>query len=121
MTTEHAHVEEHNHPGPRQYVIIGAILAIITLIEFGVFYLELDPAFMTWVILLLSTSKFLLVVGYFMHLKFDDVRFSGSSSPPSSSWSASPSSSWRSSSTSPDSAPAPMNTNRPPRNTGGTP
>ena len=77
MTTEHAHVEEHHHPGARQYVIIGAILAIITLIEFGVFYLSLDPALMTWIILVLSSSKFLLVVGYFMHLKFDDVRFSG--------------------------------------------
>ena len=77
MTTEHAHVEEHSHPGARQYVIIGAILAIITLIEFGVFYLSIDPALMTWIILILSSSKFLLVVGYFMHLKFDDVRFSG--------------------------------------------
>ena len=76
MATEHAHVEEHNHPGPRQYVIIGVVLAVITLIEFGVFYLELDPALMTWIILLLSSSKFLLVVGYFMHLKFDDTRFS---------------------------------------------
>ena len=77
MATEHAHTEEHNHPGPRQYVIIGAILAVITLIEFGVFYLSIDPALMTWIILVLSSSKFLLVVGYFMHLKFDDVRFSG--------------------------------------------
>ena len=77
MTTEHTDVEEHNHPGARQYVIIGTILAVVTLIEFGVFYLSLDPAFMTWVILILSSSKFMLVVGYFMHLKFDDVRFSG--------------------------------------------
>ena len=77
MTTEHAHAEEHNHPGPRQYIIIGTILAVITLIEFGVFYLSIDPALMTWIILVLSSSKFLLVVGYFMHLKFDDVRFSG--------------------------------------------
>ena len=77
MTTEHTHLEEHSHPGPRQYVIIGTILAVITLIEFGVFYLSLDPAFMTWVILILSSSKLMLVVGYFMHLKFDDVRFSG--------------------------------------------
>ena len=37
---------------------------------------SLDPALMTWVILILSTSKFMLVVGYFMHLKFDDARFS---------------------------------------------
>ncbi len=79
MAAEHVHTEhteEHNHPGPGQYIVIGAILAIITLIEFGVFYLSLDPALMTWIILLLSTSKFLLVVGYFMHLKFDDARFS---------------------------------------------
>ena len=76
MAAEHAHAEEHSHPGPRQYIIIGAILAIITLIEFGVFYLSIDPALMTWIILLLSTSKFMLVVGYFMHLKFDDLRFS---------------------------------------------
>ena len=79
MAAEHAHTEhaeEHKHPGPLQYVVIGAILAVITLIEFGVFYLEIDPALMTWIILLLSTSKFLLVVGYFMHLKFDDPRFS---------------------------------------------
>ena len=76
MATEHAHADEHNHPGPRQYVIIGTILAVITLIEFGVFYLSIDPALMTWIILVLSSSKFLLVVGYFMHLKFDDARFS---------------------------------------------
>ena len=76
MAAEHAHAEEHSHPGPRQYIVIGAILALITLIEFGVFYLSIDPALMTWIILLHSTSKFMLVVGYFMHLKFDDLRFS---------------------------------------------
>ena len=76
MTTDHAHIEEHHHPGARQYIIIGTILAILTGIEFGVFYLSLNPALMTWVILTLSGSKFMLVVGYFMHLKFDDARFS---------------------------------------------
>ena len=76
MATEHAHTAEHSHPGPMQYIIIGAILAVITLIEFGIFYLSIDPALMTWIILVLSSSKFLLVVGYFMHLKFDDARFS---------------------------------------------
>jgi len=75
MTTEHAHTEEHSHPGPRQYVIIGIILAVITAIEVGVFYFEIDPALMTWILLLLSGTKFLMVVAYFMHLKFDDSRF----------------------------------------------
>ena len=77
MATEHAHAGQgHAHPGPRQYVLIGTILAVLTAIEFGIFYLTLDPALMTWIILLLSSAKFLLVVGYFMHLKFDDSRFS---------------------------------------------
>ncbi len=77
MAPEHAHAEEHSHPGPRQYIIIGAILAVITFIEWRVFLVEsLDPALMTWIILILSGAKFLLVVGYFMHLKFDDARFS---------------------------------------------
>ena len=80
MTTEHApaehdHSEEHNHPGPRQYVVIGVILAVITAIEVGVFYFSLNPAVMTWILLILSGAKFILVVGYFMHLKFDDARF----------------------------------------------
>ncbi len=76
MAAEHSHTEEHSHPGPRQYILIGAILAFITFIEWRVFFLSLDPALMTWIILILSGAKFLLVVGYFMHLKFDDARFS---------------------------------------------
>ena len=36
---------------------------------------EIDPALMTWILLLLSGTKFLMVVAYFMHLKFDDSRF----------------------------------------------
>jgi cytochrome c oxidase subunit 4 len=75
MAIEHDHSEQHNHPSPRKYVVIGVILAIITAIEVGVFYIPLDPAVMTMVLLTLSGAKFLMVVGFFMHLKFDDPRF----------------------------------------------
>ena len=75
MATEHSHNENHSHPGPKEYVIIGIILAVITAIEVGVFYLELSSLAMTLILLGLSAAKFYLVVMYFMHLKFDDNRF----------------------------------------------
>ena len=74
MTTEHvaAHKE---HPGPRQYVIIGVILVVITAIEVGLFYIQATPALIVWLLLASSLAKFLLVAGFFMHLRFDDRRF----------------------------------------------
>jgi cytochrome c oxidase subunit 4 len=76
MTTAHEHATEHaHHPSARDYIIIAAILGVITLIEVGVFFLEITPWLMTVILLTLSLSKFVLVVGYFMHLKFDDKRF----------------------------------------------
>jgi cytochrome c oxidase subunit IV len=77
-TTHHAeeHAVEHAHPSPREYVKIAVILAIITAIEIAVFYIErLDP-YEAYILLPLSALKFILVVGYYMHLKFDNRLFS---------------------------------------------
>lgn len=72
---QHGSPAEH-HPGPAQYIRIGIILAVITAVEVGIFYLEdLSPALMAVLLLVLSGTKFVLVVGYFMHLRFDDKRF----------------------------------------------
>ena len=68
-------VHEERHPGPRKYVAIGAILGIITLVEVWAFYQNITAWLLAMVLLLLSLSKFVLVVGYFMHLRFDDRRF----------------------------------------------
>ena len=68
------HAEEH-HPGPRVYIIIGLILGILTLVEVGAFYINATPALVVAILLTLSFAKFAIVVGYFMHLKFDDIRF----------------------------------------------
>ena len=67
-------IEEH-HPATSTYLKIFVILSVLTLIEFGVFYLDLDSALMTWIIFALSFAKFVLVVGFYMHLKMDDWRF----------------------------------------------
>ncbi len=62
---------EHAHPSTRTYVLVAAILAVITAVEVAVFYLEaLDPVLVP-VLLTLSAAKFTMVVGLFMHLKFD--------------------------------------------------
>ncbi len=71
------HTEAHAHPGPKTYIQIAVILAIITAIEVFILYLPemgfgaarpfLVPAF-----IILSVLKFVLVVGWYMHLKFDD-------------------------------------------------
>ncbi len=69
------------HPTVGQYVQVAICLTLITLMELGII---LDPvkeffrANMVWVLpgmvpmlLLLSAIKFLIVVGFYMHLKFD--------------------------------------------------
>ena len=76
MATEQ-HVEAHDerHPSPRKYVLIAVILGALTALEVGLFYVQATAALVVWMLLLTSLAKFLLVVGFFMHLRFDDRRF----------------------------------------------
>ena len=69
------HPQEHRHPSTGTYVAIGAILTIITLVEVGVFYVPAFKAVLAPVLLTLSAAKFLLVVMFYMHLKFDHRLF----------------------------------------------
>ena len=72
---EQPQVQEKPHPGPRTYVAIGALLTAITAFEVWIFYWPFTPALLAGLILLSSAVKFSLVVGFYMHLKFDDRRF----------------------------------------------
>ena len=69
---------EHSHPGIGQYVEIGVILAVMTLIEV-IIYESFDSGLSTAVgipaLVLLTILKFLLVVMWFMHLRFDHHMF----------------------------------------------
>src|SRR6266699_1061956 len=71
------HALEHAHPGAKTYVIIGVILAVITLLEVFFYTQESVRAFLVPLLLALSASKFVLVVGFYMHLKFDHPLFTG--------------------------------------------
>jgi cytochrome c oxidase subunit 4 len=68
-------VELGHHPQPRQYVTIAAILAVITAVEVAIFYIEALQGVIVPLLLVLSIAKFAMVVGYFMHLKFDSKLF----------------------------------------------
>ena len=73
-TAEHA-VEEHGL-APRQYVLIGLILTVITAVELWVSYAEdFFGEMLVPVLFILSAVKFVMVVGLFMHLKFDNRIF----------------------------------------------
>lgn len=66
----HAH-EDHGHPTLEAYVRIAIMLAIITAIEVAIYYIPALEGVLVPALLVLSAIKFVTVVAYFMHLKFD--------------------------------------------------
>lgn len=64
-----------SHPGVGQYVEIGIILAVVTALEVALYFLDLSRAVVVPSLLLLTGIKFLLVVMWFMHLRFDSAWF----------------------------------------------
>ncbi|MEM7094974.1 MAG: cytochrome C oxidase subunit IV family protein [Actinomycetota bacterium] len=80
--TDQAPVESHDdhdahHPSDWEYIKIAIILAILTAIEVGMFFLEESVA-AVWLYLgltVLMIIKFFMVVAYFMHLKYDTPWF----------------------------------------------
>ena len=74
MSTDTSNDTGHGHPSVGQYVEIGIILAVLTAIEVALFYAGQagTPSEVTVpAILLLTVMKFVLVVLWFMHLRFD--------------------------------------------------
>jgi|FLYL01.1.fsa_nt_gi cytochrome c oxidase subunit 4 len=65
------------HATPETYITVGVILAIVTAIEVALYYIpDVQEGFLVFLLLTLSAMKFLLVVLWFMHLKFDSKIFS---------------------------------------------
>jgi cytochrome c oxidase subunit 4 len=68
-------VQEHAHPGVGTYLTVAAVLTIITLVEVGIFYVPAFKPVLAPILLLLSGTKFTLVVMFYMHLKSDHKLF----------------------------------------------
>jgi cytochrome c oxidase subunit 4 len=75
-THEVAHEEHtHSHPTWKTYVVVGFILTAITAIEVAIFYIPSLAGVLIPTLLVLSGGKFLIVVLWYMHLKFDSKIF----------------------------------------------
>jgi len=59
------------HPSDKQYVMIGLILGLLTLIEVGLYYVDIG-ALNNTTLILLAVVKFAIVAAFFMHLRFDN-------------------------------------------------
>lgn len=68
-TDAHAH-----HPTPREYVRIAIILAVLTALEVSTYFLDFGAIALPLLIVLMAI-KFVMVAGWFMHLKFDTKLF----------------------------------------------
>lgn len=70
LASEAARESRSHHPPDGEYILIALALAVLTAIEVGIYYLHSDSATIV-VLLLLMVLKFSIVVGFFMHLRFD--------------------------------------------------
>lgn len=64
------------HPSAREYVRIGAVLTVLTGIEVWLSYSDLSRGLVIGLLFFAAAMKLALVVLWFMHLKFDDPRYS---------------------------------------------
>jgi cytochrome c oxidase subunit IV len=65
---------EPHHPSTAQYWKIAALLGVLTAIEVAIYYihLELDLGNLNTISLIaLATLKFVIVVAFFMHLRYE--------------------------------------------------
>jgi cytochrome c oxidase subunit 4 len=74
----HGHAAtEHAHPTGKTYLIVFAILTVITIIEVWAYYIPGLPQSRIFVpaLLIMSAAKFAIVVMFYMHLKYDHKLF----------------------------------------------
>lgn len=74
-----AHPGEHHHPTPVQYVKIAILLAVLTVIEVALYYVNEASDMGGWdgpLLIILALFKFVIVVGWYMHLRFESSALS---------------------------------------------
>lgn len=69
--------QRHAHTTTRDYLRVGVILFILTVLEVAVIYINALQSLLVPILVGLSVWKFVLVVQVFMHLKFDSRVYTG--------------------------------------------
>jgi cytochrome c oxidase subunit IV len=59
------------HPSPKEYVRIAIVLGVVTAMEVGIYYAQISRALLIPALLIFAGIKFVLVVLWYMHLRFD--------------------------------------------------
>jgi len=67
----HAHADEHFAGSNKLFISIWVWLVVLTLIEIFLAYKPMSHIFMLTILLGLSVVKAVLIMAYFMHLKFE--------------------------------------------------
>jgi cytochrome c oxidase subunit 4 len=77
VAVEHDLGAEHEHPTWSVYWKVATILTLITVVEVWCYYLPgfVTTAFFVPTLLVLSAVKFVIVVMFYMHLKYDNKLF----------------------------------------------
>lgn len=73
-TAAPAEHDEHMHPSDWKYVQIAIILAVLTAAEVATYYIDTGPLEIP-ILIGIMIVKFVLVLMWFMHLKFDSPLF----------------------------------------------
>jgi cytochrome c oxidase subunit 4 len=74
---DHAHADHvHEHPTWKQYKWVAIILGVITGLEVWIYYTSFkDSPYFVPTLLILSATKFAIVVMFYMHLRYDHKLF----------------------------------------------
>lgn len=72
----HSH-DSHDHPTLEFFVKLAIFLGIITAVEVAIYYIPALESMLVPLLLVLSAIKFVAVIMYFMHLKYDDNILTG--------------------------------------------
>jgi cytochrome c oxidase subunit 4 len=67
-TAERAQVA---HASTMTYLVVAAVLTVLTVVEVGVFYMPAMHPVLAPTLIVLSAAKFSLVAGFYMHLRYD--------------------------------------------------
>ncbi len=65
------------HPTPKFFWKVALWLTVITALEVWAVYIDAIRGVLAPILIILSVLKFVLVVGYFMHLKWDARAYTG--------------------------------------------